>query len=108
MPFRVSGTLTPSFSARLTKSCDADGIEHLERTDLPVEAPAHGVVDIDHVVGDLGDAVDRIDQGVADALPGELARPCRCRPTTIFTFWPGLSTCLTARAEANFGLASGL
>ncbi|EKD34620.1 MAG: hypothetical protein ACD_75C02258G0002 [uncultured bacterium] len=50
----------------------ADGIEHLERTDLPVEAPAHGVVDIDDVIGDFWDAVHGIDEGVADGLPGEL------------------------------------
>ncbi|EKD39983.1 MAG: hypothetical protein ACD_75C00218G0001 [uncultured bacterium] len=66
------------FLRSFDEGLDADGIEHLERTDFPVEAPAHGVVDIDHIVGDLGNPVDGIDEGVADTFPGELGPFIAC------------------------------
>ncbi len=52
----------------------ADGVQHLERAELPVEAPLHGIVDVDDVVGDLRNPVEGVDQGVAQVGPGELGR----------------------------------
>ena len=46
----------------------------------PVEAPAHGAIDVDHVVGDLGDQLGGIAQGPAHHVPGE-AGPAGCRRT---------------------------
>ena len=36
---------------------NAGGVQHLEGAKLPVEAGLHRLVDLDEVVGDLGDAV---------------------------------------------------
>ena len=53
---------------------DADGVEHLEGPELPVEAPAHRAVHVDHVVGDLRDPREGVEERVAQVPPGELGR----------------------------------
>ncbi len=54
------------------KLLNADRIKHLEGTELPTEAPLHTVVDVDNIVGNLGNPVDRIDQGITQVAPSEL------------------------------------
>ena len=55
---------------------DAGGpqrVEELERPLRPIEAPAHGAIDVDQVVGDLGDQSGGVAQGPAHYVPGEPA-----------------------------------
>ncbi len=56
------------------KSAHPQGVEHLERPQLPAEAPLHGIVHIDDVVGDLRYPPYAVDQGVAQVAPGEAGR----------------------------------
>ena len=51
----------------------ADGVPALEDAEVPVEAPAHGPIDVDDVVSDLWDPVGAVDEGVCRDGPGELA-----------------------------------
>ncbi len=49
-----------------------EDVPGLEGSEIPVVAPAQGVVDIDDGVGDLSEAVRAVGQGVAHQPPGEL------------------------------------
>jgi len=56
---------------------DADRIPGLEGTQLVVVTPLHRIVDADDVVADLGNAVCRIDEVVAEIFPGDLSGDVR-------------------------------
>ncbi|VTR68538.1 hypothetical protein DESC_710035 [Desulfosarcina cetonica] len=51
----------------------ADGVPGLEGTHFEIESPAHGVVDFNNRIGDLGNAVGRVDQVAGQRLPGKLS-----------------------------------
>ncbi len=50
---------------------DPDRVPGLERAHRPVEAPLHGVVDVDHIVRDLADALRRVNQRRGRGFPGD-------------------------------------
>ena len=64
------GHLHPVLVGTCDEIIDPDGVEHFKRAQLPVEPPAHGIIDVDHVVGDFWNPVEGIDQRVAQTLPG--------------------------------------
>ena len=73
------------FHAR-DRCCDAGRVPEFERSHFPVEAEAHGAVDLDNGVGNLGDAIGRVGPEIAREPTREKRRLCRpsaerCRPS---------------------------
>ena len=74
---------------------DASGVPQFERTQLPVEAEAHGAVDLDNRIGNLGNAVGRVVPEIGEHGPQK-----RCPLCLLSAGCPlGPAACASARLD---------
>ena len=113
--FLYVGRYRTSFFLHAGDGCfDAGGVPEFEGAEFPVEAEAHGAVDLDDGVGNFGNAIGGIGPQVGERGPKEsaglvglLRRAAVAEPSSIRTRAPVSSTFFAMSSAANFGFCRG-